>query len=489
MEREPFARPHSHYLAGAAFVLAGVVIGLGLGVALDLQRDAAAQRRPQPTAVGLGSGLESPFVPVVETALPAVVFIKVEKKVAATTMFPQDEVMRRLFGQAPPQQPRVMPSSGSGFIIDRDGHILTNNHVVADAEDITVTLNDQRTFKGKVVGSDPGTDVAVVQIDGRDLPVLPLGDSDRLRVGDWAIAIGNPLGELRGSVTVGIISAQGRSTLNIFGGAPDFQDFIQTDASINFGNSGGPLCNVRGEAVGINTAINPNAQGIGFAIPINLAKHVADQLIATGRVKRAWMGVSLAELTPELAEGLGLEGRRGVLVQEVVKGQPAERAGLRRNDVIVELNGAPVTEREKFRIRIADMPVGSRVQLVVLRDGKRVPIGLTLVERTDDAVAQAAPGGAGEPFLGLRVREMTDEEKADAGTTAGVVILAVQDGSAAAEAGLQAGDLVEEVGGKPATSGAVFARALREAKAAGRRNATLLVTREGVTRYVPLRLE
>ena len=217
---------------------------------------------------------------------------------------------------------------------------------------------------------------------------------------------------------------------------------------------------------------------------------MADQLIATGKVKRAWMGVNLADLTPELAEGLGLEDRRGVLVQEVLKGQPAERAGLRRNDLIVELNGDPVTEMQKFRIRIADMPVGSRVQLTVLRDGRRVPIGLTLAERTDAAVAQAAPGAEqGQPHMGLRVREMTDGERDAAGVAAGVVVTAVEPGSAAEESGLQPGDLIEEVGGKPVGSDAAFARALREARAAGRRNATLLVTREGVTRYVPLRLE
>ncbi len=489
MEREPFARPRGHYLAGAVLVLAGIVVGLGLSVALDLQRDARAQRGDRPVAVGLGGGLESPFVSVVEKALPAVVFIDVKKKVAAPAMFPQDELMRRFFGQEP-QRPRVAPSSGSGFVIDRAGHVLTNNHVVADAEEITVTLNDQRVFKAKVVGTDPETDVAVLDIDGDDLPVLPLGDSDRLRIGDWAIAIGNPLGQLRGSVTVGIISAQGRSTLNIFGGAPTFQDFIQTDASINFGNSGGPLCNVHGEAVGINTAINPNAQGIGFAIPINLAKHVAEQLIASGKVKRSYMGVLLADLTPELAEGFGLQGRRGVLVQSVMEGQPAERAGLKRNDVIVELNGDPVTEMQKFRIRIAEMPVGSRIQLVVLRDGRRVPIALTLAERTDAAVAQAAPGGeAGPQLMGLRVRELTDGERAGAGVAAGVVITAVQEGSAAQEAGLAAGDVVEEVGGKPVASAAGFARAVREAREGGKRNAVLLVTREGVTRYVPLRLQ
>src|SRR5437762_9139798 len=254
--------------------------------------------------------------------------------------------MRRFFGQ-PMTRPQRVPSSGSGFIIDREGRVLTNNHVVRDAETIKVTLNDGRTFKATTVGTDPATDVAVIKIDGTNLPVLPLGDSDQLRIGDWAIAIGNPLGDLRGSVTVGIVSAQGRSNLNIFGGTPDFQDFIQTDASINFGNSGGPLCNIRGEAIGINTAINPSGQGIGFAIPINLARHVADQLVAHGKVSRAMLGVNLADLTPEIAEGFGIHGDQGVVIQEVLKNQPAERAGIRRNDVIVEFEGQPVSDVQK----------------------------------------------------------------------------------------------------------------------------------------------
>jgi len=208
-------------------------------------------------------------------------------------------------------------------------------------------------------------------------------------------------------------------------------------------------------------------------------------------VKRAWMGVSLAELTPELADGFGLQDRRGVLVQEVIEGQPAQRAGLKRNDVIVELNGEPVTEMQKFRIRIADMPVGSRVQLVVLRDGKRVPITLTLAERTDETVAQVAPNGGGDAASlgGLRVRDLTAAERDGAGVSAGVVVTDVRDGGAAEDAGLQPGDLIEEVGGKPVSTSAAFGRALREAKAAGKRNAVLLVTRDGVTRYVPLRLE
>jgi Do/DeqQ family serine protease len=491
MNREPFTRPRSHYLTAVVLVVAGLVIGLGISAGLSLQRDSAAQR-PMQRPLPAGQGYESPFVPVVEKALPAVVFVNVKKNVTGSSGLQQDELFRRFFGQDAPQHPRIEPSSGSGFIIDPEGHILTNNHVVSNAEDITVTLNDKRSFKAKVVGTDQETDVAIVKIDGRDLPYLPLGDSDQIRIGDWAIAIGNPLGELRGSVTVGIISAQGRSNLNIFGGTPSYQDFIQTDASINFGNSGGPLCNIRGEAVGINTAINPNGQGIGFAIPINLAKHVAEQLIASGKVKRAWMGVTLAELTPDLAEGFGLKGTRGVVVQSVLAGQPADRAGLKRNDVIVELDGQPVTDMQKFRLKVADMQVGSRIRLTVLRDGQRLPVTMALAERTDAAVAQATPpagGGSGPALGGLRVRELTAEERSGASAPAGVVVTDVQDGSAAEDAGLQAGDIIQEVGGRAVTSAAGFAKALRDAKAAGKQHAVLLVTTDGNTRYVPLGLQ
>jgi serine protease Do len=493
MSNEPFTRPRSHYLTAAGLVLAGLVIGLGLSAGLGLQRDSAAQHRERPAISGDRGALESPFVAVVERTLPAVVFIDVKKNTSGRSELPQDEMFHRLFGQEPPSRPRVEPSSGSGFLIDPEGHILTNNHVISNAEAITVTLNDKRTFKARVVGADPETDVAIIKIDGRGLPSLPLGDSDQLRIGDWAIAIGNPLGELRGSVTVGIVSAQGRSNLNIFGGTPAYQDFIQTDASINFGNSGGPLCNIHGEAIGINTAINPSGQGISFAIPINLAKHVAEQLIASGKVKRAWIGVTLAELTPELADGFGIKDSRGVVVQSVLDGQPAARAGLKRNDVIVELNGAPVTDLQKFRLRVADTPVGSRINLVVLRDGRRLPVTLTLAERTDAAVAgvvqppvedgtTTAPGG-------LRVRDLSPEEKTGAPARSGVVVTAVENGSAAQESGLQEGDLIEEVGGKPVTSAAVFAKALRDAQAAGKAHAVLLVTSDGNTRYVPLGLE
>jgi Do/DeqQ family serine protease len=484
--------PRRYYLGAAALVLAGLVIGLGLSAGLGLQRASNAQKSTLAAVSPSSSVSESPFVPVVDKCLPAVVFIDVRKKITAGSDSddPQMELFRRFFGDQQ-HHPQNVPSSGSGFIVDADGHILTNNHVVSNADDINVTLNDKRTFKAKVVGTDPESDVAVIQIEGDHLPYLQLGDSDRIRVGDWAIAIGNPLGMLRGSVTVGIISAEGRNNLNIFGSSDlRFQDFIQTDASINFGNSGGPLCNIRGEVIGINTAINPSGQGIGFAIPINLAKHVADQLLAHGRVQRAWLGVTLGELSPEIAEGLGISGQQGVLIAQVHKGFPAEKAGLRRNDVIVEYDGEPVTDMAKFQLRVADTPPGKRATMVVLRDGKRVPITVTLGERTPEAMAAAAQrpsAPSSEALAGLAVRDLTEEEMADAQVKGGVLVTDVKEGSAADDAGIRPNDIVEEVGGKPAAGVAEFGRLLRAIKAQ-KKHAVLLVNREGTTQFFAVRL-
>ena len=488
--------PRRYYLGAAALVLVGLVIGLGLSSGLDIQRVSNAQKPALPAAVSAPAVPESPFVPVVDKALPAVVFIDVRKKVAARgeTEDPQAELFRRFFGDQQ-RRPQNVPSSGSGFIVDAAGHILTNNHVVSNADVITVTLNDKRSFKAKVVGTDPASDVAVIQIEGDNLPFLSLGDSDKIRVGDWAIAIGNPLGMLRGSVTVGIVSARGRANLNIFGSDElQFQDFIQTDASINFGNSGGPLCNIRGEVIGINTAINPSGQGIGFAIPVNLAKHVADQLVAHGTVQRAWLGVSLEELTPEIAEGLGIADQEGVLIKQVYEGYPADKAGLRRNDVIVAYEGAPVNDLTKFRLRVADTAPGKRASMVVLRDGKRVPISVTLGERTAEAVAAAArrpaPSGS-EAIEGLRVRDLTADEIAEAQVKSGVLVTQVEDGSPAADEDIQPNDIIEEVGGRPAAGVREFGRLLRAAKANPKNNtrtAVLLVNRNGDTRFIAIRL-
>jgi serine protease Do len=496
-------RPRSYYIGAVMLLAVGAIIGLGVSAGFGLQRSSTAAKSAStasasvtPSTSALGAP-ESPFVSVVEKTLPAVVFIDVRKKVGTgDSDDPQSEMLKRFFGDTPfGRHPQTAPTSGSGFIISDDGRILTNNHVVRDAADISVTLNDKRTFKAKVVGADPGTDVAVIKIDGTNLPTLPLGDSDKLRVGDWAIAIGNPLGVLRGSVTVGIISAEGRSNLNIFGGTPDFQDFIQTDASINFGNSGGPLCNIHGEAIGINTAINPSGQGIGFAIPINLARHVADQLVAHGKVRRAMMGVNLADLTPEIAEGFGIASNtQGVVVQTVMDNSPAAKAGLKRNDVIVQFDGQSVSDLQKFRLRVADTPSGRAVPVVVLRDGKRMSFNVTLDDR-EKLLANGTPDdqGSDQPEVarasgGLNVRELTAEEKTRAKLSAGVLVVAVEDGSIAERAGLQPNDVIEEVNKTPVNTADAFAKLLSDAKDAKKPAVLLVHSQGGSPQFVALKL-
>ena len=494
-------RPRSYYVGAMVLLLIGVVIGLGVSARFGWQPASTAARSGGGTIRPTVSSAESPaspFVGVVERTLPAVVFVDVRKRIGNgdSSDDPQAEMLKRFFGDTPfGRRPQTAPTSGSGFIIDPEGHILTNNHVVRDAADITVTLNDKRVFKAKVVGADPGTDVAVIKIDGHDLPTLPLGDSDKIRVGDWAIAIGNPLGVLRGSVTVGIVSAEGRSNLNIFGGTPDFQDFIQTDASINFGNSGGPLCNIRGEAIGINTAINPSGQGIGFAIPINLVRHVAEQLVAHGKVTRAMLGVNLADLTPEIAQGFGLASNtQGVVIQSVMDNSPAARAGIRRNDVIVEFDGQPVGDMQKFRMRVADSPSGRSIPVTVLRDGKRMSFNVTLDDR-DKMLATASDnsGAPSQPEVaaslgGLKVRELTSEEKTRAKLSQGVIVTDVEDGSAADRAGLQPGDVIEEVNRATAGSPETFAKLIKDARAA-KKPAVLLVHGQQGTQFVALKLD
>jgi len=489
MNGQRVTSPRSYYLGAAALILTGLVLGLGLSAGLDLPRVSRAAGAQLAAVTNSAPLPESPFVSVVDRALPAVVFIDVTKKVGGSDDG-SDEFMRRFFGQPMPRQQRV-PSSGSGFIIDGQGRILTNNHVVRDAESIKVTLNDGRTFKATTVGTDPATDVAVIKIEGSKLPVLPLGDSDKLRIGDWAIAIGNPLGDLRGSVTVGIISAQGRSNLNIFGGTPDYQDFIQTDASINFGNSGGPLCNIRGEAIGINTAINTSGQGIGFAIPINLAKHVAEQLVAHGTVKRAAMGVTLANMTPEIAEGFGLGDQQGVIIQSIQDGSPAAKAGLRRNDVIVDMDGTPVTDLSKFRLRIADTPVGTRVKLGLLRDGKRLTADVTLTDR-DLTIASNQPQVKGEDDtaddIGMTVRDMTASERTELKIDSGVRVTDVADGSEAEDKDIQPGDVIEEVNRVPVKNAADFKTQVAKVRKAGK-PVVMIVNRNGGTRFETLKLD
>ena len=340
-------------------------------------------------------------------------------------------------------------SLGSGFIIDREGYIVTNNHVIEGADEIKVRLANDKEFDAKIIGRDPNTDLALIKIKGAsDLAPLKLGDSDNLPVGSWVVAIGSPFG-LEQTVTAGIVSAKGR----VIGNGP-YDDFIQTDASINPGNSGGPLLNMKGEVVGINTAIVARGQGIGFAIPVSMAQGIIDQLKAYGSVTRGWLGVAIQDLTSELAEYYGIKEKKGVLVAQVFEGDPADKAGIKANDIIVEIDGKSVNSSRELTATIAAIPVGKKAPITILRDGKEKTVNVKIAKRDDsELMAKREPQSNGE--LGIRIAEITPETAKRFGhseTEKGVLVVGVEPGSKAAEAGVRQGDLVKEVNRKPVTS-------------------------------------
>ena len=389
----------------------------------------------------------------------------------------------------PPGERSPMPSQGrgSGFIISRDGHILTNNHVVDEASSVRVTLSDGREFTAKVVGKDPKTDLALIKIDGAgDLPVLPLGDSAALQVGEPVMAIGNPFG-LEQTVTTGIVSATGR----LIGSGP-YDDFIQTDASVNPGNSGGPLVNARGEAVGINSAIfsrTGGSIGIGFAVPVNLAKFVVPQLAQHGRVVRGWLGVSIQPMTTELAKSFGVSHADGALVASVMENSPAAKAGLKPGDIIVEFDGQKVGRMTDLPRIVAATAIGKDVRVTVLREGKTLPLNARIAKMDDKDVAVADTGdSSSKPKLGVSVEPITPELAKQLGVTdaRGVVVREVREGSPAADAGLRPGDVISEVNRKPVKSVDDLRKAM-DAQKPGT-TALLLVHREGSARYVTVKV-
>ncbi|MGD8353106.1 MAG: DegQ family serine endoprotease [Pseudomonadota bacterium] len=357
-----------------------------------------------------------------------------------------DEFFKRFFGDQP-QRPFKKQSLGSGFIINSDGYIITNNHVVAEADEIVVVLAEGDEYPAKVLGRDEKTDLALIKIEPKDgLPTCRLGDSDKARVGDWVFAIGNPFG-LGHTVTAGIISAKGRDI-----GAGAYDDFIQTDAAINPGNSGGPLFDTAGNVVGINSAIYSRSggnQGIGFAIPINLAKSIVSQLEEKGSVTRAWLGVLIQQITPEIQESLDLKDRQGALVADVVKGGPAEKAGIHRGDVIVKFNGQEVENQHELPAMVAFLPVGETVKVVVVREGKEKTFTVTLEEMTDEK-AVSTPDSEDKMMkedLGFTAQNLTPEiaEQLKLDVKTGVIISSIQPGSPAEEAGLRMRDVILEV--------------------------------------------
>jgi serine protease Do len=483
--------------------LVAVVVGLSLPLgcewagtrAEDAPQTSQSQAIVAQSSPAYRGGIEpSPFVAVAENVMPGVVSIDTKKKVDTGSAFEFNEPFGRIFRDLIPEFQRreyEVPGFASGFIFHTDGYVVTNNHVVTDAEEITVRLLDESEYTAQVVGADPNTDIAVLKIEADgDLPLVRLGDSESIRIGDWAIAIGNPFGRLEGTVTVGVISAKGRSALSIVGGTPALQDFIQTDASINFGNSGGPLVNIEGEAIGMNTAINPLGQGIGFAIPINMVKHVTDEIIKHGKVSWGYLGILPQEIDRDMAEALGVEPKAGILVGSVVEDSPAYDAGLETGDIILEFDGKKVGgDVDQFRLTVAEAGMGNEVNVAILRDGDRRNLKVKLGERPTE-VARAGERRQRQEWLGLDVDDVTGTQGrryAPSDLKTGVVVTGVVEGSPAEEAGLRVGDLIEEVNGEEVDDLSNFRELRKEAMEKKGKPVLLLIRREGVTRYVPVK--
>jgi len=353
--------------------------------------------------------------------------------------FGEEEFFKRFFGDMPEREYKKK-SLGSGFIISKDGYLFTNYHVIDKADEILVRLSDEKEYKAEVIGKDKNTDIALLKIEPENsLPVATLGVSEALRVGDWVVAIGNPFG-LSQTVTAGIVSAKGR----VIGAGP-YDNFIQTDASINPGNSGGPLFNLEGEVVGINTAIIAQGQGIGFAIPIDMAKQILSQLKTKGKVVRGWLGVSVQDITEEIAKELNIESREGALVSDVFEGDPAEKAGIKTGDVIVEIEGEKIKDTHELLRAIALVPVGEKISVGVIRNGDRKSYVVTVTERKDEKTLAKAEKA--EEFFGMTVQEITPEiaEHLELTGTTGVIVTEVAEDGPAGKAGIEQNDIVLQV--------------------------------------------
>ncbi len=389
----------------------------------------------------------------------------------------RDDFFERFFGDTP-QREFKQKSLGSGFIISSDGYIFTNNHVVEQADKILVKLSDGKEYEAKIIGKDAKTDIALIKIKPTDsLPVAETGDSDKLRVGDWVMAIGNPFG-LEQTVTAGIVSAKGR----VIGAGP-YDNFIQTDASINPGNSGGPLFNMEGKVIGINTAIVAQGQGIGFAIPISMAKTILPDLKAKGKVTRGWLGISVQDITEDIAKNMKLKDRSGALISDVFKGDPADKAGLKSGDIVTEINGKKIKDTHELLMMIAAFRVGETIKIKILRDGQEKEVSLAVAERKEQA-EMAAAGESGQAF-GMVVQEITPEIAKHLGlsTKKGVIVVEVQEGSTADEVGIQPQDIILQVNKAKITTMKEY---VTEIGKAGDKGILLLIKRGKSTFFVPL---
>ncbi|MDP2085634.1 MAG: Do family serine endopeptidase [Gemmobacter sp.] len=450
-------------------------------------------------------GVPESFADLAERISPSVVNITTSTVVAQATdrrpQLPEGSPFEELFrdfmdrnnrGGGPERAPRRGQALGSGFVISEDGVIVTNNHVIEGADDIEIEFFSGNRLKAKVIGTDPKTDLAVLKVESSTpLPFVQFGDSSAMRVGDWVMAMGNPLGQ-GFSVSAGIVSARGRSLQGTY------DDYLQTDAAINRGNSGGPLFNMNGEVIGVNTAIlspNGGSIGIGFAMASNVVTKVVAQLRDFGETRRGWLGVRIQDVTPDIAEAMGLEKAAGAMVTDVPEG-PARDAGMQANDVIVSFDGQDVRDTRELVRRVADADVGKAVRVVVLRDGKTTTLSVTLGRR-ETAENEARPAVAGqapaapveETLLGMTLRVPTEDERQAAGLPAGapgLLVVGVQAGSEADAKGLAEGDVITEAGQQTVTTPADLTKRIAEARDAGRRSLLLLVRRGGDPRFVAL---
>ena len=412
------------------------------------------------------------FSELAEQAGPAVVNIRTVKTIKGGgpvfRQFQRDprgqegpfkDFFERFFGEEM-QREFKQPSLGSGFIIDKEGIVVTNNHVIEDADQIKVKLDDETEYDAEVLGRDRNTDIAVLKIKpDRDLPTLKFGDSEQLKIGQWVVAIGSPFG-LERTVTAGIVSAKGR----VIGSGP-YDDFIQTDASINPGNSGGPLLNMDGEVIGINTAIVASGQGIGFAIPVNLAKNIINQLQTKGEVVRGWLGVAIQDVNQEMAEYYGLEGQKGVLVADVFKGDPADKAGIRSKDVITEVNGKKVETSRQLTGLIADIPVGETARIKVFRGGKSMKFKVKIAKRNDERIMSRREPEQRQEEFGIQVTAITDEiaQRFNITETSGVIVSDVERGGVGDQAGVRIGDIIKEINHRVIESVSDYDEAIKQA--------------------------
>ena len=454
-----------------------LVLSVGFGSFCIAERsDRGDSKERSPRMEARVPMIPADFSGLSEKASPAVVNISTEKTVNgggrvykhfSQNPFGNDDSMNdlleRFFGSQP-QREFKQRSLGSGFIIDKAGYIVTNNHVVENTDQIKVILKDNKEYEAKIIGTDKNTDLALIKINADEkLTALDLGNSDDLKVGEWVMAIGNPFG-LGHTVTAGIVSAKGR----VIGSGP-YDDFIQTDTSINPGNSGGPLLDLDGRVVGINTAIIQNGQGIGFAIPSNMAKNIISQLKAHGNVTRGWLGVSIQAINEEIAAYYGLKSNKGALVMEVFPGDPADKAGIKAKDIIVQVDGKDVEDSRDLTAIVADIDVNQKVRVKIIRDGKEKIVDVKIAKRDDKDLASGGSAVEKGSNLGLTLMEITPEvrKRLNLKNVQGLLVTKVEPGGKAAKAGLARGDLIDEVNRTPVRTGEDFDRIINGVKKGG----------------------